>query len=148
MNKIYLTGDQKTVFVFHPAIPRYEFNETINNLSADYVWLSGGNTHLNNHAITGDNDFLGTTTVTKMIALSTVCLSDNLNVAKDVALLANVSIGNNLTVTSGLTAENISAGTINVNWANVINPANGYSLFNLSSALSNKIRISSYDPED
>lgn len=161
-DEIFLTGANKSIYVFRASVPWYEFvsmsadhefrlsilSDDVAEICSNYVWLSGDNTKTRSHAISGDNDFLGTTTVTKMIALSTVCLSDNLNVAKDVALLANVSIGKNLSVTSGLTAESISAGTISVNWNKVINPTNGYSLFNLSSDLSNKIWISSDVPGD
>lgn len=78
-----------------------------------------------------------------------VDINNKLFVADSAEISGTLSIDNNLTVANVLSAtkssktlvaENLSSGTLSVDWTKAVHP-NGYSLFNLSVDLSNKIYI-------
>lgn len=78
-----------------------------------------------------------------------VDINNKLFVADSAEISGTLSIDNNLSVANVLTAtkssktlvaENLSSGTLSVDWTKAVHP-NGYSLFNLSVDLSNKIYI-------
>ena len=75
---------------------------------------------------------------------SSVSISDLLEVYGCVLISSNLGVNNALTAIGSdnkVDIENLSARTISVDWHDVKNSSNGYSLFDLSTALSNKIWI-------
>ena len=72
-----------------------------------------------------------------------IFVADSAEISGTLSIDNNLSVANVLTATKSsktLVAENLSSGTLSVDWTKAVHP-NGYSLFDLSVDLSNKIYI-------
>lgn len=101
---------------------------TKTHVANNYVYLSGNNTALNNHAISGNNDFInGLNSFENISALNASITSANIN---------NLSVINS-------TNENLLVKNLSSDWCNIVDTKSnvGFSLYDLSIALSNKIWI-------
>ena len=128
-----------------PAVRFYELYQLSVTVSSDYFWLSGGNNNIAGHAISGDNDFIGNN---YFEGISASIISSNnisaINLTSDslsASLISVDSLSASKISVYNMSVDNLSARNISVDWKNVKHSDNGYSLYDLSVALSNKIYI-------
>lgn len=148
-NYVWLSGNNNTTATYEVSV---ECDGRVPRIVTVTGHAIGGNNYIggNNHFADGGNEFDGFNSVMELSAgaLSASTLSAN-DTAVDKLSAYSLSADNlsayvlsaNVLSAYKLSTNEMSAGTLSAAWSNIINSANGYTLFDLSTAVSSKIFI-------
>ena len=146
---IWLSGNNNTTATYEISV---ECEGRVPRIVTHTGHAIGGNNYIggNNHFADGGNEFDGFNSVMELSAgaLSASTLSANNTVVDKLSAyslsadsLSAYSLSADEVLVYQLSANEMSTGTLSSDWNNIINSADGYTLFNLSTAVSSKIFI-------